>query len=145
MTVEDVLFIGGELLVLVLCWVSALALTLTRRRAGWLAIPIGVALTFIAMLNFLGSAVGELWLLAYGPLIVAIMAWRLPLPDALLAIPAGPAIAYALTHPFSIQGADNPTAIVIGVCTLVFMIAGCVSGLAAWLRAYRSRKGLAHG
>ena len=121
----------------------AVAPTLVHRSAGWLGIPSGVALTFVALFTF--PDLDDLLLIGYVAGIAGFMGWRLPLLQALLAIPGGLAIGLAIGYLVPMAGAHNPIPFYLAACTLGFMIGAGASAITEYIRSRSIRKVQANG
>ncbi len=124
---------------------ASLYAPLKQPRAGWFGIPLGTAVGFFVMFQFAGFdfSGSELVEFSIAAAVAAVGGWRLPWPDSVAALVAGPAIGAVLISLLG-GGADNPVPFLIAGCTLAFTLAAAASAVFAIVRRRRVRV-MAHG
>jgi hypothetical protein len=146
--VSQIVFNATLVFLLLLMATLAVMPAFHRRRLGWFGVPLGVALASAAMFETLGMGLSgylDLLPLLYGAAAAAVMGWRLPRPDSVAAVVAGPVLAVLLGYALGASGPDNPMPFVIAGCGLAFMLGGGASAVFDHARARRTRKALVHG
>ena len=124
---------------------AAVYAPLKTPRAGWFGIPLGTAVGFFVIFQFIGVyfSGSDLVEFAIGAAVAGFGGWQLPWPDSLAALLLGPAIGAAFIYLLG-GGPDSPVPFLVAACTLAFTACAAASALVAFVRRRRPR-GAAHG